>query len=207
MEKVGIITGAAAPLLRDNIDTDVIIRVERLAGTSKASMGAVAFEVLRFHEDGSENPDFILNQAPFRNAPILISGANFGCGSSREGAVWAILGMGLRCVIAESFGDIFYNNCFQNGLLPVPLPAAEIQALAQQCADGHGKVTVNLEQQVVVAPGGETMPFAMEPMQRTALLEGLDDIGLTLKHADAIAAYQQQDRMARPWVWNAGGHG
>ena len=201
MTKVSIIAGAAAPLLRDNIDTDIIIRIERLTGTEKSSMGAVAFEALRFLPDGSENPDFVFNQPAFRDAPILIAGANFGCGSSREGAVWAMLGMGLRCVIAESFGDIFFNNCFQNFMLPIRLPGEDVRRLAEQCAGGNARVTVDLPRQVVVFPHGETVPFAIEAMRKTALLEGLDEIGLTLKHADAIATYQTQDRAARPWIW------
>jgi len=200
MQNFTTLTGVAAPLLRDNIDTDIIIRVERLAGTSRESMGAVAFEAWRFRPDGTENPDFVLNQEAYRGAPILISGANFGCGSSREGAVWAMMGMGLRCVIAETFGDIFFNNCFQNGMLPVRLPPDAVQRLAEQCGDS-GKVTVDLRQQVIVFPRGEQMNFHIEPMRRKALLEGLDEIGLTLKHADAIARYQTHDRSARPWVW------
>ncbi len=196
MQPFTTLTGPAAPLLRDNIDTDIIIRVERLAGTSRESMGAVAFETWRFLPDGSENPDFVLNQPRFRGAPILLTGSNFGCGSSREGAVWAMMGMGLRCVVAESFGDIFFNNCFQNGMLPIRLDPAVIARLAAT----PGPVTVDLAAQVVVA-GNDRVPFEIEPMRRTALLEGLDEIGLTLQHAAAIASYQAADRAERPWVW------
>ena len=192
------LTGVAAPLLRDDIDTDVILRIERLTGTTRESMGAVAFEAWRIRPDGSENPDFVLNQPRFRNAPILLAGANFGCGSSREGAVWAIMGLGVRCVLAESFGDIFYNNCFQNGLLPACLPRPALDGLAGQV------VTVDLDSQTVTGPGG-AVPFAIEPMRKAALLGGLDEIGLTLQHADAIAAYQAADRVARPWVWELPG--
>jgi len=192
------LTGVAAPLLRDDIDTDVILRIERLTGTTRESMGAVAFETWRIRPDGSENPDFVLNQPRFRNAPILLAGANFGCGSSREGAVWAIMGLGVRCVLAESFGDIFYNNCFQNGLLPACLPRPALDGLAGQV------VTVDLDSQTVTGPGG-AVPFAIEPMRKAALLGGLDEIGLTLQHADAIAAYQAADRVARPWVWQLPG--
>ena len=197
MQAFTTLTGQAAPLLRDNIDTDVIIRVERLAGTSRESMGAVAFEVWRFRPDGSENPDFVLNQPRYRGAPILLAGANFGCGSSREGAVWAMMGMGLRCVIADSFGDIFFNNCFQNGMLPVRLPAETVGRLAQ----AEGEITVDLAAQAVVSADGEHAPFIIEPMRRTAMLEGLDEIGLTLKHQAAITHYQDADRVERPWVW------
>lgn len=197
MQAFTTLTGAAAPLLRDNIDTDIIIRVERLAGTSRESMGAVAFEAWRFRADGSENPEFVLNQPRYRGTPILLAGANFGCGSSREGAVWAMMGMGLRCVIAESFGDIFFNNCFQNGMLPVRLPAAMVGRLAQ----AEGEMTVDLAAQEVRSPAGECMHFEIEPMRRTALLEGLDEIALTLKHQAAITRYQQVDQVERPWVW------
>ena len=195
------VTGAAAPLMRDNIDTDVIIRIERLTGTEQSSMGAYAFEALRYNADGTDNPDFVLNQPPFQGAPILLAGANFGCGSSREGAVWALMGMGLRCVIAPSFGDIFYNNCFQNGMLPIRLPLEDVARLAEACAGGNARVTVDLRRQLVVFPHGEEVAFDLEPIRRDAMLEGLDEIGLTLKHTEAIAAFQTQDRAARPWVW------
>jgi 3-isopropylmalate/(R)-2-methylmalate dehydratase small subunit len=164
-------------------------------------MGAVAFEAWRFRPDGSDDPDFVLNQPAYRGAAILVAGANFGCGSSREGAVWALKGMGLRCVIAESFGDIFFNNCFQNGVLPIRLPADAVRRLAAECSGGNAQVTVDLVRQTVMSPHGERLDFEIEPMRRTALLEGLDEIGLTLKHADAIAAYQTSDKAARPWVW------
>ena len=204
MQAFTTVSGTAAPLMRDNIDTDIVIRIERLTGTTRESMGEWAFEALRYRPDGSENPDFVLNQAPFRDAPILIAGANFGCGSSREGAVWAMMGTGLRCVIAASFGDIFFNNCFQNGMLPVRLPADDVARLAEQCAGGNARVTVDLRRQVVVFPHGEEVQFEIEAMRRDALLKGLDEIGLTLKHAEAIAAYQSNDRVARPYVWAPG---
>ncbi len=202
MQRFTVLTGVAAPLLRDNVDTDIIIRVERLTGTTRESMGAVAFESWRFLPDGTEDPAFPLNQPAFRGAPILLAGSNFGCGSSREGAVWAMMGMGLRCVIAESFGDIFFNNCFQNGMLPIRLPGETVRRLAKQCSAGNACLTVDLERQVVVAADGEAIGFAVEPMRRTALLEGLDEIGLTLKHAEAILAYQAADRISQPWVWS-----
>ncbi len=204
MQRFTTLSGVAAPLMRDNIDTDIIIRIERLTGTTKASMGAVAFEAWRFLPDGGEDPGFVLNRPGFRGAPILVAGANFGCGSSREGAVWALMGLGLRCVIAESFGDIFFNNCFQNGLLPVRLPADAVRRLADQCTGEDAQVTVDLRQQTVAFPRGERIEFAIEPMRRTAMLEGLDEIGLTLKHAEAIAEWQAADAVARPWVWQAG---
>jgi 3-isopropylmalate/(R)-2-methylmalate dehydratase small subunit len=204
MQAFTTVSGTAAPLMRDNIDTDVIIRVERLTGTTRAEMAPWAFEALRYRPDGSENPDFVLNQPPFRGAPILIAGANFGCGSSREGAVWSMMGSGLRCVIAPSFGDIFFNNCFQNGMLPVRLPADDVRRLAEACAGGNARVTVDLRRQVVIFPHGEEVGFEIEAVRRDALLEGLDEIGQTLKLSDAIAAFQQQDHAARPWVWQPG---
>ncbi|MCU0987062.1 MAG: 3-isopropylmalate dehydratase small subunit [Acetobacteraceae bacterium] len=203
MEPFVTVTGPAAPLLRANIDTDVIIRVERLVGTARGEMGAHAFEVWRRRADGSEDPDFVLNHPTFRGAPILLAGANFGCGSSREGAVWALQGMGLRAVIAPSFSDIFANNALQNGLLPVVLPEATVAALAAEveAAPDNARVTVDLARAVVISPAGEAYRFEIDPARREALLAGLDDIGLTLRQQGAIAAWQAEDRAARPWVW------
>lgn len=203
MEPFTAVTGRAAPLLRPNIDTDVIIRVERLVGTTRESMGAHAFEIWRFRPDGTEDPDFPLNRPEYRGAPILLAGPNFGCGSSREGAVWALAGMGVRVVIAPSFSDIFRNNAFQNGLLPVTLDAAAVEAIAGQveAAPGNARLTVDLEREVVIAPNGAEHRFTIDPARREALLAGLDDIGLTLRATEAIAAWQSSDRAARPWVW------
>lgn len=205
MDSFTILTGAAAPLMRANIDTDTIIRIERLTGTTPQEMGAYALEALRLRPDGSEDPDFVLNREPFRDAPILITGANFGCGSSREGAVWALKYAGIACVIAPSFGDIFANNCFQNGMLPVVLPLDQVERLAEICAGGNARLTVDLERQVVETAQGERFPFAIEAQRREALLKGLDDIGLTLEHAAAITAFQARDATERPWVWHPGG--
>ncbi len=204
MDSFTTLTGTAAPLMRANVDTDTIIRIERVVGTTPEQMGPWAFEALRFRPDGSEDPDFVLNQAPFRAAPILLAGDNFGCGSSREGAVWALKHAGIRCVAAPSFGDIFYNNCFQNGLLPVVLPQAQLERLASGCAGDNARLTVDLHRQVVIGPDGEAMPFQIDAMRREALLQGLDDIGLTLLHDDAIAAFKVRDEAARPWVWMPG---
>ena len=194
------VTGAAAPLRQANIDTDVIIRIERL--TEGADLAHYALEAMRYLPDGSPNPNFVLNEPRFSNAPILLAGRNFGCGSSREGAVTALMAMGVRCVIAPSFGDIFHANCFRNGLLPVELPEGAIERLAAQSRDGD--FTVDLTQQVIVAPSREVMRFSIDPLQRDALLEGLDEIGLTLKCAGEIDAWQDADRMNRPWVWQIG---
>jgi 3-isopropylmalate/(R)-2-methylmalate dehydratase small subunit len=194
------VIGPAAPLLQANIDTDVIIRIERL--TEGADLGRYALEAMRYLPDGSPNPNCALNDERFRSAPILLAGRNFGCGSSREGAVTALMAMGVRCVIAPSFGDIFHANCFRNGLLPVELAEGAIEKLAAQAGDGD--FTVDLTQQVIVAPSREITTFAIDPLQRDALLEGLDEIGLTLKCADEIDAWQNSDRMNRPWVWQTG---
>jgi 3-isopropylmalate/(R)-2-methylmalate dehydratase small subunit len=194
------ISGPAVPLLQANIDTDVIIRIERLAGG--ADLRRYAFEALRYLPDGSPNPDCVLNDPRFANAPILLAGRNFGCGSSREGAVTALMAMGLRCVIAPGFGDIFFANCFRNGLLPIVLPENAVKKLAAQ--SGIGDFTVDLEAQLVRVPSGETISFPVDALQREGLLEGLDEIGLTLKDDGKIAAWQAIDRANRPWVWCSG---
>jgi 3-isopropylmalate/(R)-2-methylmalate dehydratase small subunit len=203
MQKVGVIIGAAAPLLQENIDTDVIIRIERMTGTTKQSMGEWALETLRFLPDGSPDPECVLNQPAFARAPILLAGANFGCGSSREAAVWALMGAGIRCVIAPSFGDIFAGNCFQNGLLPVVLPEATLLNLCALCGDG-APLSVDLEKQVVRAPDGSAFVFEIDARRRAALLGGLDEIAQTLLLAGEIAAFQRQDRVDRPWIWRQG---
>ena len=204
MDQFTVVAGVAAPLMRANIDTDTVIRIERLSNTKPVDTAPWLFEALRFDADGQEDPDFVLNQPQFRDAPILLAGENFGCGSSREGAVWALKYSGIRCVIAPSFGDIFANNCYQNFVLPVALPADQVERLAAECAGGNVRVTVDLRRKVVVSARGEEMPFEIEAIRRDALLEGLDEIGLTMKHAAAIAAFQAQDRVARPWVWLPG---
>lgn len=204
MEKFTVLRAIAAPLLRENIDTDIIIRIERLVGASRRSdLGRYAFEAWRYRPDGSENPDFILNREPFRRARILLAGRNFGCGSSREGAVWALAQKGFRTVLAPSFGDIFRNNCFQNGVLPVPLPQPSIEAIARQveAAPEQNQVTVDLARSVVVAPDGSETAFSIDALRREALLDGLDDIALTMKRADEIGRFQTADRARRPWVY------
>ena len=202
MQPFTVVRGPAAPLMLPNVDTDLIVRIERLTSLPREQLGPYAFEALRRRADGSENPDCVLNQPQFRNAPTLLAGANFGCGSSREGAVWALMGLGVRCVIAPSFGDIFFNNCLQNGVLPLVLPAAALEALARQCAQG-GELTVDLERCALTTPDGATLTFAMDPLRRDALLRGLDAIGLTLAEDDAIRAWQRADRERRPWAWPA----
>ncbi|WP_288588346.1 3-isopropylmalate dehydratase small subunit [uncultured Methylobacterium sp.] len=200
MQPFTAVTGPAAPFLEPNVNTDVIIRIERLTGVPREDLGRYAFEALRHPQGG--DPAFILDTPTFRGAPILIAGRNFGCGSSREGAVWALMGLGLRAVIAESFGDIFFNNCFQNGVLPVVLPKDAVDRLAAQ-ATGGAAVTVDLVAEEVRAPSGAVVPFMVDPQRRQALREGLDEIGVTLTRADEIAAWQARDRAARPWIWAA----
>ncbi|HWG78874.1 MAG TPA: 3-isopropylmalate dehydratase small subunit [Stellaceae bacterium] len=204
MEKFTVLRAIAAPLLRENVDTDIIIRIERLVGGSRHSdLGRHAFESWRYLPDGSENPDFILNRESYRRARILLAGRNFGCGSSREGAVWALAQMGFRCVLAPSFGDIFRNNCFQNAVLPVTLAQPTIEAIARQVetAPDQNQVTVDLTHSVVVAPDGSETAFSIDALRREALLEGVDDIALTMKRADEIARFQATDRARRPWVY------
>ena len=202
MQAFTTLSGPAAPLLRANIDTDVIIRIERLTTLTGAALGPVALETLRYRADGSEDPDFVLNQPAFREAPILLAGANFGCGSSREGAVTALMARGIRCVIAPSFGDIFFNNCFQNGLLPIRMPEAAVMQLAAQAVSG-ADFMVDLRTKTVRTPEGKVRAFDVDPLRREGLLHGLDDIGLTLKDDALIRQWQRQDRVARPWVWPA----
>ena len=204
-DRFTVVAGVAAPLLRANIDTDTVIRIERLTNAKPEDTAPWLFESLRFDADGREDPDFVLNQPQFRDAPILLAGDNFGCGSSREGAVWALKYSGIRCVIAPSFGDIFANNCFQNFVLPIVLPEDQVKRLADESAGGNARVTVDLERQVVISPHGEAMPFAIEAIRRTAMLAGLDEIGQTLAMDAAIASFQADDRIARPWVWDLTG--
>lgn len=208
MKPVGTITGVASPLPLANLDTDVIIRIEKLAQCPRDQLGRWALAPLRFREDGSENPAFVLNQPGWRDTRILVAGPNFACGSSREHAVWALQGMGIECVIAPSFGDIFRNNCFQNGLLPVQLPAGEVQWLLDRLEHHRRRgepvtLVVDLQSCILRWPGERELAFAIEPRRRQQLLQGLDDIELTRKLLPRIEAWQQQDRQARPWIWQA----
>ena len=201
MQPFTTLTGIAAPLPMANVDTDKIIPARFLKSISRSGFGKNLFANLRYLEDGSENPDFVLNQPPFRNAEILIAFENFGCGSSREHAPWALLDFGIRCVIAPDFADIFNNNCFKNGILPVRLPREVCEKLMEDARLGaNARVTVDLERQVVVRPNGEEIPFEVDAFRRHLLLNGLDDIGQTLGHAAAIDTYEARQRAARPWL-------
>jgi 3-isopropylmalate/(R)-2-methylmalate dehydratase small subunit len=200
MEKFAKLTGVAAPMPMINIDTDKIFPAIYLKTIKRTGLSKHLFEEIRFRADGSEDPDFVLNQEPYRKAQILVAGDNFGCGSSREHAPWALLDFGIRCVIAPSFADIFYNNCFKNGLLPVALPQAVVDQLMQDAEKGANAVlTVDLESQTISRPDGESVHFDIEPFRKQCLLEGLDDIGLTQQQAPAIDAFEQQRRAALPW--------
>jgi len=193
MERFQTVSGPAAPLLRRDVDTDIIIRIERLSGLPKDQLGQYAFEVWR-------GPDFILDREPFVGAPILIAGANFGCGSSREAAVWALQALGLRVVIAPSFGEIFMSNCFQNGVLPVVLPERQVANLAEQAQSGAA-VTADLDTCVITAPDGTSFPFQVDPVRREMLIEGADEMSLTLRRQDLIRQWQADDARRRPWVY------
>ncbi len=195
------LTGIAAPLRMINVDTDRIIPKQFLKTIRRTGLGANLFNDMRFTPDGAEIADFVLNRAPWRDAEILIAGENFGCGSSREHAPWALLDFGVRCVIAPSFGDIFYNNCFKNGILPVTLPDAAVAALMDQAEQGsNARFAVDLEAREVVPPDGAAIGFEIDPFRRHCLLEGLDDIGLTLEKAAAIDAFEAARRIDRPWL-------
>ncbi len=201
------LTAIAAPVMRTNIDTDVIIRIDRIVGNSvRGSLGKWAFGALRYLPDGSENPDFILNREPYRQAEILVTGPNFGCGSSREAAVWSLQEMGIRAVIGSGFGDIFFANCFQNGILPIVVDKEIVDSLAAEVehTQGAGRISVDLEAQTVTSPSGKRHRFEIDPRRRAGLLGGLDEIALTLQRDHEIRAFQAADRAERPWIHFAG---
>ena len=203
MQPFTTLTGVAAPLPMANVDTDKIIPARFLKSISRTGFGKNLFASLRYREDGTENPDFVLNQPAYRRAEVLIAFENFGCGSSREHAPWALLDFGIRCVIAPDFADIFHNNCFKNGILPVRLPREVCEALMDDARlGGNARLTVDLERQVVVRPSGEEIPFEVDPLRKHLLLNGLDDIGQTMQHAPAIDAYESKRRAAQPWLYS-----
>jgi 3-isopropylmalate/(R)-2-methylmalate dehydratase small subunit len=204
MEQFVRLKALAAPLLRPNVDTDVIIPSREITSPSREGFGEKLFASWRYLEpDRRPNPDFVLNRAPFDRAQILIAGENFGCGSSREMAVWAIRQFGFRCVIAPSFGAIFQASCYRNGVLPVVLPKADVEALAGNAEPGTLELEVDLETCTLSAPGGRTFRFDVARPEREMMLAGLDAIGVTLKRRDAILAFQARDRAARPWIWSS----
>ena len=201
MEKFTTLTAVAAPLPIVNVDTDMIIPKDYLKTILRTGLAEGLFAEMRLNEDGSENPDFVLNKPAYRNAQILVAGDNFGCGSSREHAPWALLDRGIRCVISTSFADIFYNNCFKNGILPVTVTPDELEALMDDAQRGaNATLTVDLESQTIQGPDGGTIHFDVDPHRRHCLLNGLDDIGLTMAEAPAIESFEGRNAGERPWV-------
>lgn len=202
MEKFTVLTGVAAPLPIRNVDTDMIIPKQFLKTIKRTGLGKSLFYELRYDPaTGNEIPDFVLNKPQYRKAVILVTGENFGCGSSREHAPWALLDFGIRCVIAPDFADIFYNNCFQNGILPIKLPQSEIDKLMDDASRGaNATLTVDLEKQEIRGPDGGVIKFDIDPFRKHCLLNGLDNIGLTLEKSAKIAAYEASVASTRPWL-------
>jgi len=201
MEKFTTLTGVAAPMNMINIDTDMIIPKQYLTTVERTGLGKALFFEMRYNDDGSENPDFVLNQPTYRNATILVAGDNFGCGSSREHAPWALLDFGIRCVIATSFADIFYNNCFKNGILPIKLPPEDVAKLIDDAERGaNATVTIDLENQVITGPDGGEVKFDLDEFKKHCLFNGLDDIGLTMKNAAKIDDYEDAQKSSQPWL-------
>ena len=201
MQKFTTLTGVAAPLEIMNIDTDMIIPKQYLKTIRRTGLGKGLFSEMRYKDDGSENPDFVLNKPAYHGAKILVAGDNFGCGSSREHAPWALLDYGILCVISTSFADIFYNNCFKNGILPITVPQADLEKLMDDAKRGaNATLTVDLESQEIRGPDGGVVRFEIDPFRKHCLLNGLDDIGLTLQKADGIAAFEARTQAERPWT-------
>jgi 3-isopropylmalate/(R)-2-methylmalate dehydratase small subunit len=201
MEKFTTLTGIAAHLPMINVDTDMIIPKQYLKTIARTGLGEGLFAELRYDEDGERLPDFVLHKPPYTEAKILIAGENFGCGSSREHAPWALLDFGFRCIVAPSFADIFFNNCFKNGILPIVLPQSEIDKLIDDASRGaNAMMTVDLEAQEIRGPDGGVIKFDVDPHRKRCLIEGLDDIALTMEKVDAITAYEQEMGTSRPWA-------
>ena len=201
MEKFTTLTGVAAPLAMINVDTDMIIPKQFLKTILRTGLGKSLFFEMRYDQEGKEVPDFVLNQPAYRRAQILVTGENFGCGSSREHAPWALLDFGIRCIIAPDFADIFYNNCFQNGILPIKLPQAEVDKLMDDASRGaNATVTVDLDAQEIRGPDGGVIKFDIDPFHKHCLLNGLDNIGLTMEKQEAIRAFEEKAQTARPWL-------
>src|SRR4051794_27221169 len=200
MQPFTVLTGVAAPLKIVNVDTDMIIPKQYLKTIKRTGLGTGLFAEMRYQEDGTENPDFVLNKPAYRKAEILVAGDNFGCGSSREHAPWALLDFGIRCVIATSFADIFYNNCFKNGILPIKVSPEDLKKLFDDAERGaNATLSIDLPNQEIRGPDGGRLHFDIDPFRKHCLLNGLDDIGLTLEKAAAIDAYEHKAAAARPW--------
>ena len=201
MQKFTKLTGVAAPFPLRNVDTDMIIPKQFLKTIKRTGLGKALFYELRYDQEGRENADFVLNKPAYRKAEILIAGENFGCGSSREHAPWALLDFGFRCVIAPDFADIFYNNCFQNGILAIKLPQEQVDKLMDDANRGaNATLSIDLEAQEIRGPDGGVIPFDIDPFRKHCLLNGLDNIGLTLEKETAISAFESRDAVARPWA-------
>ncbi|MGB1790771.1 MAG: 3-isopropylmalate dehydratase small subunit [Paracoccaceae bacterium] len=201
MDKFEKLSGIAAPMPLINIDTDMIIPKVFLKTIKRSGLGVNLFDEMRYLDDGSENPDFVLNKPQYREAEILVAGDNFGCGSSREHAPWAIKDFGIRCVISTSYADIFFNNCFKNGILPIVLPKAQVDVLMKDAEKGsNARIEVDLEAQTVTTSDGETFSFEVDAFKKHCLLNGLDDIGLTMEKAAFIDAYESKLQVSHPWV-------
>ncbi|WP_343080580.1 3-isopropylmalate dehydratase small subunit [Ostreiculturibacter nitratireducens] len=201
MEKFTKLTGIAAPMPLVNIDTDMIIPKQFLKTIKRSGLGKNLFDEMRYDRDGNELPDFVLNQPAYRDAEILVAGDNFGCGSSREHAPWALLDFGIRCVISTSFADIFFNNCFKNGILPIVLPEEAVAVLMEDARKGsNARMTVDLEAQTVTSSDGQSFSFDVDPFKKHCLLNGLDDIGLTMEKSAAIDAFESKAQQERPWA-------
>jgi 3-isopropylmalate/(R)-2-methylmalate dehydratase small subunit len=201
MEAFKKLDGIAAPLNMINVDTDMIIPKQFLKTIHRTGLGKALFDEMRFNPDGSEKPEFVLNKPAYRKAQILVAGENFGCGSSREHAPWALLDFGIRCVIAPSFADIFYNNCFKNGILPITLPQAEVDKLMDDAERGsNARVSIDLETQEIRGPDGGMIKFEVDAFRKQCLMNGWDDIGLTLRSEAKISAYEKDHKAQAPWV-------
>jgi len=201
MQKFTQLTAVAAPLNLSNVDTDMIIPKQFLKTIERTGLGKALFFEMRYHEDGAEKPDFVLNQPAWRKAEILVAGKNFGCGSSREHAPWALMDFGIRCVIAPSFADIFYNNCFKNGILPIALPQEEVDKLLDDAERGaNATISIDLEAQEIRGPDGGVIHFDIDPFRKHCLLNGLDDIGLTQEKSASIVAFEKARAEDRPWL-------
>ncbi|CTQ49146.1 3-isopropylmalate dehydratase small subunit [Jannaschia donghaensis] len=201
MDKFETITGVAAPLPLINVDTDMIIPKQFLKTIKRSGLGVNLFDEMRYGDDGAELPEFVLNKPAYRDAQIIVAGDNFGCGSSREHAPWALLDFGIRAVIAPSYADIFYNNCFKNGILPIVLPQDQVDALMDDARNGeNARITVDLDNQTVTGTDGTAYPFEVDAFKKHCLLNGLDDIGLTMEKAASIDTYERDLAQSRPWV-------
>lgn len=200
MQPFTTLTSTPAPLKVINVDTDMIIPKQYLKTIKRTGLGTALFAEMRYNEDGSENPDFVLNQPAYRKSEILVAGDNFGCGSSREHAPWALLDFGIRCVISTSFADIFYNNCFKNGILPIVVSPEDLEKLFDDADRGsNATLTVDLEKQEIKGPDGGTVKFDLDPFRKHCLLNGLDDIGLTMEKATKIEAFEEKLKQ-RAWA-------